>query len=226
MKDVNRVILLGRLGGNPTHRQTKTGLSVAQFSMATSRRLYREDSSGTTSDPQQETQWHRVVVWGKQGENCAQFLKKGNPVYVEGYLRSRNYEDKTGAQRTSFEVHAENVSFLSGRIPNYSNRTHLKLGEGPPSMPNTVSGPALVNAQGGRVEQMSGGVFPVDGEGKFNPENGDGPGGAFPMHRESLNPGEEPSIVFPMHEAVINHGVEETSETLQSSEEYAGLLHA
>ncbi len=114
MRDVNKMIILGRLGSDPIQRQTKTGLSVVHLSVATSRRTLAEGSQSATEGPQylEETQWHKVVVWGKQGEACAQYLKKGNLVYIEGSIRSRNYEDKEGQRKVSFDIHAETVSFL------------------------------------------------------------------------------------------------------------------
>lgn len=113
MKDVNKIILLGRLGADPDQRQTKSGTQLAQLSVATSRRIPKEspDALGGTTFVE-ETQWHKVIVWGRQGEACSQYLKKGNPIYVEGYLKTRQYEDKNGLTRTSVEVHAENISFL------------------------------------------------------------------------------------------------------------------
>jgi single-strand DNA-binding protein len=116
MKDVNKVILLGRLGADPVLRHTKTGTPVAHFSLATSRKFFREESDPSKGATQvEETQWHKVVAWGKRGETCAQYLKKGHPVYIEGFLKSHPYQDKEGHPRTSFEVYAEDVSFLGGR---------------------------------------------------------------------------------------------------------------
>jgi single-strand DNA-binding protein len=106
------VILVGRLGADPVQRETKTGNTVVHFPLATSRRIKGESDEAETSV--EETQWHRIVAWGKQGETCAQFLKKGEPVFVEGTLRSHKYEGKDGQSRMSFEVHAESVSFLRG----------------------------------------------------------------------------------------------------------------
>jgi single-strand DNA-binding protein len=111
MKDINKVILVGRLGADPVQRETKNGTPVVHFPLATSRRIQQDSENGENII--EETQWHRVVAWGKQGENCAQFLKKGASVYVEGTMRSHKYDGKDGAQRIAFEVHAENVSFLS-----------------------------------------------------------------------------------------------------------------
>ena len=75
----------------------------------------------TDADPSKEatwldeTQWHRVVAWGKRGEACFQYLKKGDSIYVEGYIKSRTYNDQEGASKISFEIHAEDVSFLGSR---------------------------------------------------------------------------------------------------------------
>ncbi|MBC7693616.1 MAG: single-stranded DNA-binding protein [Methylotenera sp.] len=117
MKDVNKIILMGRLGADPIQRETKSGLPVVHFPLATARKV--KDGSGALDDEgerivNEETQWHRVVAWGKQGEACAQHLKKGQAVFVEGNLRSRKYEGKDGTSRMSFEVHVENISFLGG----------------------------------------------------------------------------------------------------------------
>jgi len=114
MKDVNKMILLGRLGADPVQRETKTGKVVVQFPIATNRRT-RDEASEDETGIKEETQWHRVVAWGKQGEACAHYLKKGQPVYVEGSIKSRKYESKEGEQRYSVEVHADNVVFLSGK---------------------------------------------------------------------------------------------------------------
>lgn len=111
MKDVNKIILIGRLGNDPVQRETKNGLAVVHFPLATSRRLADADPKDG-DQPKEETQWHRVVVWGKQAEACKQYLDKGQAVFVEGSVRSRQYTNKDGTSRVAFEVHAENVSFL------------------------------------------------------------------------------------------------------------------
>ena len=121
MKDINKVILLGRLGSDPIRRETKTGKTVVQFPVATARRVL--SSSGTEDtessgerDYVEETQWHRVVTWGKQAEACAKYLKKGQPVFVEGSIRTRTFEDKDGLERLSVEVHADTLSFLPNGV--------------------------------------------------------------------------------------------------------------
>ncbi len=108
MRDVNKVILVGRLGADPVQRETKAGTAVVHFPLATSRKIPDAD----TETMKDETQWHQVVAWGKKGESCAQYLKKGNPVYIEGTFRTRKYEGKDGISKYATEVHAEQVNFL------------------------------------------------------------------------------------------------------------------
>lgn len=116
MKDVNKVILVGRLGADPVQRETKNGMSVVHFPVATSFRVKpKEGVDGEIPEARsEETQWHRIVAWGKQGEVCAQYLKKGQSVFIEGVLKTRKFEGKDGNERLSVEVHADNVSFLGG----------------------------------------------------------------------------------------------------------------
>lgn len=115
MKDINKIILIGRLGADPILRETKAGAVVVHFPVATSRRIKSTEPSETEEVKMtEETQWHRVVAWGRQGETCAQYLKKGQKVYIEGSILSRHYEAKDGTDRMSFEVIAETVSFLGG----------------------------------------------------------------------------------------------------------------
>ena len=88
---INKVILLGNLGKDPDTRFTSNGKAVTRFSLATSNT--RTDAN---DEKQQATEWHTVVVWGKQGEACGQYLEKGRQVYVEGELRYRSYEQQRG----------------------------------------------------------------------------------------------------------------------------------
>jgi single-strand DNA-binding protein len=115
MRDVNKIILVGRLGGDPVQRKTRKGMAVVNFPLATSRRLKNGGAEGATeTDRNEETQWHNVVAWDKTAESCAQYLKKGDSVYVEGSVRSHKYNGKDGSVRTSFEVFADAVNFLGG----------------------------------------------------------------------------------------------------------------
>jgi single-strand DNA-binding protein len=120
MKDLNKVILIGRLGNDPIRRETKNGTPVAHFSLATSRLLPAASVEGDLGEEagepgkREETVWHNIVVWGRQGEVCYQFLRKGRTVYVEGAMRKRAFTTKDGQERVSFEVHADSVGFLGG----------------------------------------------------------------------------------------------------------------
>ena len=107
---VNKVILVGHLGKDPEVRFTSTGSAVANFSMATS-----EVWNDREGKRQERTEWHNIVVWGKQGETCGQYLAKGRQVYVEGSIRTRSYDDKnTGAKRYITEIVAQRIQFLGG----------------------------------------------------------------------------------------------------------------
>ncbi|MBV8454656.1 MAG: single-stranded DNA-binding protein [Deltaproteobacteria bacterium] len=108
---VNKVILVGNLGRDPEVRATPSGQSVCNFSLATTERF--TDRAGQQRD---QTEWHNVVVWGKQADLCGQYLKKGRQVYIEGRLTTRQYEAKDGTgKRYRSEVVAQRVQFLGGR---------------------------------------------------------------------------------------------------------------
>lgn len=106
---VNKVILIGNLGRDPEVRFTGGGRAVANFRIATS-----EVFSDAQGQRQERTDWHNIVVWGKQAETCGQYLQKGRQVYVEGSLRTRSYDDKDGNKRYVTEVVAQRVQFLGG----------------------------------------------------------------------------------------------------------------
>ena len=106
---VNKVILVGNLGKDPEVRFTQTGSAVANFSIATTEQW--NDREGKRKE---RTEWHNIVVWGKQGEACGQYLAKGRQVYVEGSIRTRSYDDKTGVKRYVTEIVAQRIQFLGG----------------------------------------------------------------------------------------------------------------
>jgi len=107
---VNKVILVGRLGRDPETRYTGGGQAVANFSLATDE-IYK-DRNG---ERQKRTEWHKIVVWGKQAEIAQQYLKKGSLIFLEGRIQSREWQDKEGQKRTSFEIVANNFRMLGGR---------------------------------------------------------------------------------------------------------------
>jgi len=109
---VNRVILVGNLGKDPEVRYTSGGQAVANLRIATSR-SWTDKQSGQRKE---ETEWHDVEVWGKQAEQCGEYLAKGRQVYVEGRLKTDKWQDKqSGQERSKVKVVAETVRFLGGR---------------------------------------------------------------------------------------------------------------
>ena len=112
MASLSKVILVGNLGSDPEMRYTPSGKAVTSFRMATNRRY-----TTTAGESKEETDWFRVSVWGKQAEQCNQFLAKGRQVYVEGRLHARNWEGQDKQMRTSLEVTADRVLFLGRQAP-------------------------------------------------------------------------------------------------------------
>ena len=106
---MNRVILIGNLGGDPELRHTQGGSAVCNFSIATNEKW--KDKNGQL---QEHTEWSKIVVWGAQAENCEKYLSKGRQVAVEGKLKTNKWTDNDGIDRWSTEIHAHNVQFLSG----------------------------------------------------------------------------------------------------------------
>ena len=107
---VNKVILVGRLGRDPETRYTSGGQAVANFTLATD-----ESYKDRTGERQKRTEWHRIVVWGKQAEIAQQYLRKGSLIFVEGRIQSREWQDKEGQKRTAFEIVATSFRMLGGR---------------------------------------------------------------------------------------------------------------
>src|SRR5205814_10281054 len=106
---VNKALLIGNLGKDPEVRFTASGRAVARFPVATS-----EVWNDAEGQRQERTEWHNIVVWGKQAETCGQYLAKGRQVYVEGSIRTRSYDDKNGNKRYVTEIVAQRVRFLGG----------------------------------------------------------------------------------------------------------------
>ncbi len=107
---VNKAILVGRLGRDPETRYTSSGQAVCNFTLATDETF--RDRSG---ERQKHTEWHRIVLWGKLAEIAQQYLKKGTMVYIEGRIRSRQWDDRTGNKRTTVEIIANVMRMLSTR---------------------------------------------------------------------------------------------------------------
>jgi len=107
MASVNKVILVGNLGRDPEVKYTQNGTAVANLSVATN-----EVWTDKAGQKQERTEWHRVVVWGKQAQVLGEHLSKGKQVYVEGSLQTRSWDDRDGNKRYTTEVRAVRVLML------------------------------------------------------------------------------------------------------------------
>lgn len=110
MASINKVILIGNLGKDPEIRHLEGGVAVARFPIATSETY--KDKTGNKVD---RTEWHNIVLWRGLAEVAEKYLKKGQSVYIEGKIRTNNYQDKEGIQRYSTEIVADNMTMLGGR---------------------------------------------------------------------------------------------------------------
>ncbi|MEP7182550.1 MAG: single-stranded DNA-binding protein [Betaproteobacteria bacterium] len=109
MASVNKVILLGNLGRDPETRYTTGGDAVTNLNIATSEQW--KDKSG---EKQEKTEWHRVVLFGRQAEVAGEYLKKGRSVYIEGRLQTRKWTDKDGVEKYSTEIVADRMQLIGG----------------------------------------------------------------------------------------------------------------
>ena len=111
MASVNKVILIGNLGRDPETRYTADGAAITNITIATSDR-WKDKASG---EMKEATEWHRVAFFGRLAEIAGEYLKKGRPVYVEGKLRTRKWQDKDGQDRYSTEIRADVMQMLGRR---------------------------------------------------------------------------------------------------------------
>ena len=107
---VNKVILIGRLGKDPELKYTPSGTPVAKFTLATDEVF--KDQSG---EQQKRTEWHTIVAWRRLAEICGEYLTKGKQIYIEGSIRSRQWEDQSGSKRTSYEIVARDMRMLGSK---------------------------------------------------------------------------------------------------------------
>ena len=107
---LNKVMIIGRLGRDPELRYTQSGSPVATLNVATDESYMDRDGNKV-----ERTEWHRVSVFQRQAENCANFLTKGSLVYVEGSLQTRKWQDQNGQDRYITEIKAQRVQFLDRR---------------------------------------------------------------------------------------------------------------
>ena len=110
MASINKVILIGNLGADPETRYLPSGDAVTNIRIATTDTW--KDKSG---EKQEHTEWHRIAFFGKLAEIAGEYLKKGSPVYIEGRIRTRKWQDKEGQDRYSTEIVADRMQLLGGR---------------------------------------------------------------------------------------------------------------
>jgi len=132
---VNKVILIGRLGQDPELKYTPSGQAVCNFTLATS-----ENWSDKNGQKQERTEWHRIVVWGKLGELCNQYLQKGRQAFVEGRLQTRSWDGKDGQKRYTTETVAMTVQFLGAPQARSEDRPAAAAKTETPAAPAAAEG--------------------------------------------------------------------------------------
>ncbi len=147
---VNKVILLGNVGKDPEIKYFDNDRAVANFSMATTERGYR---TANGIDVPEKTEWHNVSCWGGLAKVVEQYAKKGDPLYIEGKIRTRSYDDKNGIKRYITEISVDNLEMLGRRS---SGGNQQPAGEYPSN--NQQSAPAAPSAPANSFDDSSGEV--------------------------------------------------------------------
>lgn len=150
MSSVNRVTLIGHLGKDPETRYTQNGDAVCTFSIATS-----ENWKNKNGERVERTEWHNIVFYQKLAEIAQQYLSKGKQVYIEGRIQSRKYQDKTGIERTFYEIVGNSMTMLGSRdqaVPfegssggNITHKTSVSSSSPEKTTAEAVSSPEIVD---------------------------------------------------------------------------------
>lgn len=111
MASLNKVQIIGNLGADPEVRYTPSGAAVCTISVATTRKWKNKEGG----EENEETEWHRVVFWNRLAEVVGEYVRKGHPIYIEGYLKTKKWQDKDGVDRYTTEVMAEHMQMLGTR---------------------------------------------------------------------------------------------------------------
>jgi single-strand DNA-binding protein len=120
---LNKVMLIGHLGGKPELRYLpQTERAVAKFTLATNERYFKAD----TNESEDRTEWHRIVTWGKLAEFCEKYLNPGKQIYLEGKIRTRNWQDKDGNKRYTTEIEAQTITLLGKREEQIEDQYHAE----------------------------------------------------------------------------------------------------
>jgi single-strand DNA-binding protein len=123
-RGINKVILVGNLGGDPETRYTASGAAITNITLATSE-SWRDKQSGET---QERTEWHRVVFFNRLAEIAGEYLRKGRQVYIEGSLRTRKWQDQNGQDRWTTEIVANEMQMLGNRGDDMGSRPSSEQG--------------------------------------------------------------------------------------------------
>ena len=128
MSGVNKVILIGNLGKDPEIRYLEGGITIASFSLATTE-IYKNRNG----EKAESTEWHNIVLWRGLAEVAEKLLKKGMQVYIEGRIKTRNWEDKDGTKKRTTEIVGDSMTILGGR-----RHGNDQSNDSVPSAPNEV----------------------------------------------------------------------------------------
>lgn len=153
MASVNKVILMGNLGRDPEVRYSPDGAAVCNVSIATTS-SWKDKNSG---ERREETEWHRVVFYNRLAEIAGEYLKKGRPVYVEGRIKTRKWQNKEGVDQYTTEVVADNMQLLGGRDGGDGSSGGNEGGAGAPrpaARAQQASRPAAPAAGGANLSDM------------------------------------------------------------------------
>jgi single-strand DNA-binding protein len=156
-RGINKVILIGNLGQDPETRSTPGGTTVTNLRIATSE-SWRDKASG---EMKEQTEWHTVVLWNKLGEIAGEYLRKGSQVYIEGRLRTRKWQDKSGNDRYSTEIVANEMQMMGGRsggAPNETRDSRDRADEGSGEGGRSYAGESRGGSSGGGASAPAGGA--------------------------------------------------------------------
>ena len=133
MGNLNKVILIGYLGQDPEIRYTSNGTALVRISLATTSQYNDKDGNR-----QSETEWHRLIFWGKQADLISQYTKKGSQIYIEGRLKTREWEDNQKVRRSTTEIHVVATQFLDRKGSEGENNEYQKPKGNTSSTPSNV----------------------------------------------------------------------------------------
>ena len=128
---VNKVILIGNLGQDPESRFTPSGTAVTNLSVATN-----ESWKDQNGEPQDRTEWHRIVMYGKMAETASEYMKKGQMVYIEGRLQTNEWEDQNQIKRKTTEIRCDNFTMLGRRSDSPADQSQGSMSQPVPT-PNS-----------------------------------------------------------------------------------------